>query len=375
MNSAPAKPERADEIEGAEPLILPDVVTWLWWVTLAVTSLMVLTAFLPLLSVDWWWVRIGDYPRAQLLFSYLAGISALLPFCTRQPAWGLLALLVVSIGIQLYWIFPYLPMTPREVEQAQSDDPQTRLRIVTANVLQSNEDSAPLLNLIEREQPDVVVLCEVNERWLRDLASLEHDFSYRITHPLENEYGIALYSNLELIGPKVRGLVKDDIPSIDVRIRLRTGDEVRLLAVHPNPPRPGEDTTKRDAELVLAGREVRGEKAAIVLGDMNDVGWSRTTNLFQKVSGLLDPRKGRGMYATFDATSWFWRYPLDYLFHSDTFRVVELRVLPSIGSDHFPLLVELSHEPDASQSQEGPELSDDDRKDAREAVEAVQQPE
>jgi endonuclease/exonuclease/phosphatase (EEP) superfamily protein YafD len=141
--------------------------------------------------------------------------------------------------------------------------------------------------------------------------------------------------------------------------------------VHPNPPRPGEDTTKRDGELVLVGREVHDDESVIVLGDMNDVGWSRTTRLFQKVSNLLDPRKGRGLYPTFNAKSSIWRYPLDHLFHSDDFRLVTIQTLPPIGSDHLPLSVELSHEPSAKEEQTAPTLDSDDRDDAADTVEAL----
>jgi hypothetical protein len=107
---------------------------------------------------------------------------------------------------------------------------------------------------------------------------------------------------------------------------------------------------------------------------MNDVGWSRTTKLFQKVSKLLDPRKGRGMYPTFNAKSLIWRYPLDHLFHSDDFRLATIRTLPPIGSDHLPLMVELSHEPSAAKEQAAPPLDRNDRKDAAETVEALDQP-
>ncbi|HBL44471.1 MAG TPA: endonuclease/exonuclease/phosphatase [Planctomycetaceae bacterium] len=333
--------------------------------------ILAITAFFPLLLVDWWWVRIGDFPRLQLLVCYIVVLLTLIPFRRKITAKIAAAVLCAGIGIQLFWIFPYLAIAPHEMETAQSQNTETRLRILTANVLQKNTDAAAVLELIDREQPDIVVLCEVNQRWISDLAPLETKYSYHLTHPLDNTYGMAFYTNLRVKSAEVRGLVKREIPSIDATVLLRSGKEVRLFAVHPNPPRPGEDTTKRDAELVLVGREVSKSKSAIVLGDLNDVGWSRTTNLFQEVSGLLDPRKGRGLFATYDATSWIWRYPLDYLFVSDDFRVAEIRTLPDIGSDHFPLFVELSYEPEAAASQEGPDLDSGDQEDAAEAVQSA----
>lgn len=177
-----------------------------------------------------------------------------------------------------------------------------------------------------------------------------------------------------MLSAEVRYFVKQDIPSIDARVQLRSGVEIRIFAVHPNPPRPGEDTTKRDGEMVLVGREAKqADTPVIVMGDLNDVGWSSTTNLFQEVSGLLDPRVGRGFYSTFDASSRIWRYPLDYLFHSSEFRLMKLAVLEHIGSDHFPLLVELSYEPDAANVQQGPSLDPGDQQDAKESVEAARE--
>lgn len=366
MNTSTTTPEKTDPVSSESGWK-----RWLWYGLLLICVILAITAFMPLLLVNWWWVRIGDFPRLQLLICYVLVLLAIIPFRKRLTAKIAAAVLCAGIGIQLFWIFPYLAIAPNEMETAQSQDPETRLRILTANVLQKNTDAAAVLELIDREQPDIVVLCEVNQRWISDLAPLETKYSYHLTHPLDNTYGIAFYTNLRVKSAKVRGMVKREIPSIDATVLLRSGKEVHLFAVHPNPPRPGENTTKRDAELVLVGREVSKSESAIVLGDLNDVGWSRTTNLFQEVSGLLDPRKGRGLFATYDATSWFWRYPLDYLFVSDDFRVAEIRTLPDIGSDHFPLFVELSYEPEAAASQEGPDLDAGDQEDAAEAVEAA----
>lgn len=343
-----------------------------WWQRTRILFLIVLaaTGLLPLLPVDIWWIRIGDFPRIQLLIAYVIVIGLLLISRRRRTQRGWILLLSACVMIQLYWIFPYLPIAPHEVETAKSEDVDRRLKILSANVLQDNTDYESLLKLVRNAEPDVLVVVEVNQRWVDALAPLTKIFPYHKIYPLENKYGIALYSQLELTSAEVRFMVSDQIPSIDAKLQIPSGAEVRLFAIHPNPPRPGEHTTKRDGELVLVGREVAASKGtAIVLGDLNDVGWSRTTNLFQEVSGMLDPRKGRGVYPTFNANSWIWRYPLDHLFHTEDFRVVELRTLPHIGSDHLPLWVTLSYEPDAEETQEPPDLDPGDREDADEAVE------
>jgi hypothetical protein len=87
---------------------------------------------------------------------------------------------------------------------------------------------------------------------------------------------------------------------------------------------------------------------------LNDVAWSRTTKLFQKMSGLLDPRVGRGFFNTFHAHIPLLRFSLDHIFHSSEFRVRKLKVLADVGSDHFPVFVELSLEPEAVLQQPAP---------------------
>ncbi len=90
----------------------------------------------------------------------------------------------------------------------------------------------------------------------------------------------------------------------------------------------------------------------IVTGDLNDVAWSPTTRAFRRISGLQDPRIGRGMFNTFHAQYPFFRWPLDHIFHSQHFALADIQRLPSIDSDHFPLLSDLVFNPVTTQQSE-----------------------
>ena len=122
--------------------------------------------------------------------------------------------------------------------------------------------------------------------------------------------------------------------------------------------------------LVARELEARGGPA-VVTGDFNDVAWSHTSRLLQRLGGLLDPRVGRGLFNTFDATQPLLRYPLDHVLHTEHFTIAELRRLPFFGSDHFPMFAVLCFEPAAGQPNGVPAPKPGDRREAIESIEKV----
>jgi endonuclease/exonuclease/phosphatase (EEP) superfamily protein YafD len=162
-----------------------------------------------------------------------------------------------------------------------------------------------------------------------------------VHQPQSNTYGMLLYSRYPLVDPRIEFRVQPDVPSIHTGVQLPSGDVVRLHCLHPRPPAPGENTrsTERDAELLLVAKQLEHEdRPSIVVGDMNDVAWSHTNSLFQKISGLLDPRIGRGFFSTFNANWPFIRFPLDHAFVSHHFRLRAFEVLAHMGSITFQCL-------------------------------------
>jgi endonuclease/exonuclease/phosphatase (EEP) superfamily protein YafD len=221
---------------------------------------------------------------------------------------------------------------------------EKHFKLLVCNVYQDNRKTEKCLRCIRENDPDIIILVETDSWWKSQLAPLEEIYPYRVLKPLDNTYGMLMYSRLELIDPEVKYLVEEDIPSIHTRVRLPSGDLFHLYSVHPEPPVPQENprSTERDAELLIVAKQAKGcQLPVIVAGDLNDVAWSYTTELFMKVSGLLDPRRGRGFYNTFHAKYWFLRWPLDHVFCSRHFQLFNLKRLDAMGSDHFPILIEL----------------------------------
>lgn len=347
-------------------------VQWIWF---GATLVLVAMTLLPLSRITAWWVRGLDFPRLQLSALALALLAAGIVITTLDGLTPLvlsgLALCVGCIAFHAWWILPYTPLWPTEVLDANGARPC--LRLLNANVLTSNRGAERFLALVRSNNPDIVVTLESDAWWQEHLDTLQDDYPYSVKVPLDNLYGMHLYSRLPLSDTEVAWPVEDDVPSIHTCVQLSDTLDLRLHVLHPVPPSPteNEESTERDAELVVVAQSVaKGTGPVVVTGDLNDVAWSTTTRLFRKISGLLDPRVGRGMYNTFHADYPFLRWPLDHLFHSEHFTVSELRRLPGFGSDHFPLLVELCHQPLRGEAQEGPEEDADDQELAREKAAA-----
>ena len=322
-------------------------------------SVMIVATALPLLRANAWWIRVFDFPRLQITVISAAALAVLLCSFDRSSAWqvAFAAALALCLAYQSYMMFPYTVLARRQVEQARKSGAGGTIALLFANVLMTNRDSQRLLAIVRSQDPDLLLAVETDAWWQRELDVLARTHPHCVRQPQDNTYGMLLYSRLELVEPQVKFLVQGDVPSIHARVKLRCGTLIELRCVHPRPPAPDEakESTPRDVELIVVGRELKHKRApAIVLGDLNDVAWSRTNYQFQELSGLLDPRIGRGFYHTFHARYPFLRYPLDHCFHTKHFRLVSFRRLSAFGSDHFPVGIKLSYEPDAAATQEEP---------------------
>lgn len=322
------------------------------------TALALLLTLLPLSRHPHWIIRGMDFPRLQfaIFIATLLIADFLVLNIQSGLTWLLISIATLCLIWQLWWILPYTFLWRLEAKKASSSSFENQISILTANVLTPNRNARLLIQLVKEHNPDVLVTLESDQWWEDQLKVLEADMPHSVKCPLDNLYGMHVFSRLPLDDQEISYLVEEGVPSIHTTLTLRSGNSVRMHFVHPAPPSPTEnpESAERDAELVIVARSVaESDQPVIVTGDLNDVAWSATTRLFRKISGLLDPRVGRGMFNTFHADFPFLRWPLDHLFHSQHFTLNSIKRLPSIGSDHFALLTRLTFSPMKGAEQEG----------------------
>jgi endonuclease/exonuclease/phosphatase (EEP) superfamily protein YafD len=333
------------------------------------------STFIPFIPSKKWYIRMMDFPRLQTFFIALVALVWYLYFHYWKGTadYIIIGLLIIAIIIQAYKAFPYTPLGKKEVKWADKDaDDSNSISFFICNVRQKNNEYQRVIDRIMEYDADIIITTESNKAWGNKLAAIKDRYPHQVEIPQENAYGMHLYSKLPLQHQEVRHLVEPDIPSIKTTVQLPNDAIIELFVVHPRPPFPTEDddSKDRDAELVMVGKDARKSKGAVIVaGDFNDVAWSATTRLFQEVSGLLDPRRGRGFYNTFHAQWPVFRWPLDHIFHSTDFQLLQIEKAGKVGSDHFPMYVKLRYAPEQKEEQQSVQKDEDTDEKAAETIE------
>ena len=355
------------------------------WILVCVAGALTVFTVLPWIRSGWWVVRVCDFPRAQLGAACLLGVVAAVILIAmghrNTPTVASLILFGVCAAVQAAHVVQFLPIWPDAVPSAGADENSQRVRLLVSNLDYGNEERARVARWLERDDLDLLVLVEVDEGWMRALESVRERYPHRIEAVRPEGLGIALWSKFALEEGRVEHIVSDERPSLHARVVVGDGRSFAINALHPTPPGlkeedgDREDSRERDAELILLAKRIADEPGTdrLVVGDLNDAAWSHTTRMFLRISGMKDPRRGRGMYSTYPASKPLLRYPIDHVFVSAGYRVHGLRRETAPGSDHLAMFADLSlveregvsPEPKPSDAENGEEIIEEGREDAR----------
>ncbi|KAB1066819.1 endonuclease/exonuclease/phosphatase family protein [Tamlana haliotis] len=299
---------------------------------------LIMLSLLPFSKNQHWFFRVPEFVKIQLLFFQIIALIGLFAFSTKNTwLWVVAAAQTILI---VYHIYILARFTKFYKKQDYGPKNAKTLKVISTNIYQYNTDFERFKSFIKKENPDIFITIESNADWEKAMRDLKQDYPHSQKITLENTYGMHLYSKLPFDKVNTHYFVADDIPSIEAHLKTPDGEDFVLFSVHPPPPSPTEEdnSKERDGDLLCIAKRVKTiNKPTLVIGDFNTVAWSKIAELFRKNSGLIDGRTGRGVLATYHAKYWFFRAPLDLVFHSTTVFLKELTLLEHIGSDHFPI--------------------------------------
>ncbi|MDJ1480679.1 endonuclease/exonuclease/phosphatase family protein [Cytophagaceae bacterium YF14B1] len=342
-------------------------------------AVLIVFSWMHLIRYEVWWIRAADFPHLQLAVPLLViFVAYLIWFDIDSPKeYVFIYVTAITLIYHLYRIRPYTRLHSHQVLSSEKEQKSgDGLKLLIFNVFMDNTRCDEFLQQVYQYNPDIVLAVETNQHWMNKLKPLEKIYAYRVSCPLENTYGMLFYSRFPIKHKEINFLVQDDIPSLYVQLTLPSKRVIDLYGVHPRPPAPGENnrSTERDVELIQVGKRAKvATNPVIVAGDLNDVAWSHTTRLFQRLSGLLDPRIGRGFFNTFNAKYWLLRWPLDHVFVSHHFKLIDIERLPNCGSDHFPMFAHFCYEPDPEAKENKPQAEASDYKEANEKEQQLEE--
>ncbi|MFP4058667.1 MAG: endonuclease/exonuclease/phosphatase family protein [Candidatus Brocadiia bacterium] len=317
----------------AEPRAQQPLRTTFWRLVALAAAVGCVPTVLALGARRWWVLELAAHFRVY----YAAGLAA----CAALLAAGRRLRLALLPALFAAWNAALV--APRYAGRPPARGAGPRLRLLSANVATANRQHRRFLDAVAREEPDLVLVMEVNAAWAAALQPLREAYPHVIERVREDNFGIAFYSRLPVERLLVRRLGGSGVPAVVARLSLE-GTALTVLGVHTLPPVSRRYARTRNAQLADAAALAAGRQGPVVLvGDLNATPWSPHFADLLRRSGLRDTARGYGVQPT-------WRplpllaLPIDHLLASEEVAVLDRRVLPPVGSDHRPLVADLGLE-------------------------------
>ncbi len=219
---------------------------------------------------------------------------------------------------------------------------EPEVRALFANVGRWNVDHDRLVALIRWIQPDIIALAEVDDPWIESLATISDDYPHRVLATREDNFGTALLSRFPLASGSIESIGRLRLPSIVATVET-SGGSWRILVTHPVPPFHASAYGSRNSQIAGLAAYVGDDTIpTLVLGDLNASPWSPYVRDLRARAGLTSAATGLRALYTWPVGIPLFALALDHCLYSTAAVAVGYRVLENIGSDHYPILCELS---------------------------------
>lgn len=282
----------------------------------------------------WWAFDLFCHFRAQYLAASI--LLALVFAAARATRWAFAALALAALNLA-----PILPLFLQPAEAAPHAAEGT-LRLLSFNVFRFNRQYDRLLAYVQRQRPDVLVLVEITADWMPSVRQLASAYPYQWTNAGDDVTGIAVMSRLQPRDARTVDLGNHGVPSYLLTFE-RAGGEIAVLGAHLNWPLGARASRTRNTQLAAIARLARTHpRPLVVLGDLNITPFSAHFHSTLRDGGLQPCVPGGGLRPTWPAHFPPLLIQIDHCLASARVRAWSFRVGEYLGSDHYPISVEVA---------------------------------
>ena len=268
----------------------------------------------------------------RLQYAALLAAAGVLALALWQPYLVVAAVSLAAVNIAAVAPWQHAP-------RAAASTTGPTLRVVAFNVESANHRYDQLAPLIARLHPDVLGLVELTPGWARAAKRASSRVRPRRFVVQRGAYGMGLLSATRPTALSARRFPTDGPAVLIARFRIR-GLPVTFVLVHVHTPFAG-SVHERELRALAAARPSFGPRL-IVCGDFNTVSWSAQFRDFSQTAGLTDVFRGAWHGYSWPSWSPLLAVPLDHCLISSGLAVRDRQFGPSMGSDHFPLVLDVA---------------------------------
>jgi endonuclease/exonuclease/phosphatase (EEP) superfamily protein YafD len=294
-----------------------------------------------------WLFELLSHFRLQYV---IAGTALALVLAARRQWTGG----AIAVAVAIANAVPVIPYLPHQAgPHAAGAKSKETVRVMAINLRHRFGDIDAARRLIRAEQPDVVLLNELLPRHLDAVMALDEMLPYRVGTAPRGKFDAVLLSRLPIVSSRIHFPAAQFLPVIEARLcRDPAGRKSCFTVIALHAPRPDFRRGQAQAEtLALVGERAAAvaDRRVVVMGDLNTTPFSyRFRDLLTHGGGLADAAIGARW-----RTTWISRFPpfgltLDHVLVGAAVVPLAHRVADDIGSDHFPLIVDVALEAGAS---------------------------
>ena len=269
---------------------------------------------------------------------------------TRFWKEGLLSIVFGAAAFSAALGYSILPgLGPVHASFQPKPEARATYRLLQLNLRFNNALSGEVLSLIGSLRPDIVTVQEVSVMWQGKLALLKAAYPHQfLCDGWGRIGGVAILSRRPFDAGSIPECLEDG-SFATAKVDLG-GRHVDIASIHLHWPWPYGQSSQLDRLTAPLSQLFRD---AILAGDLNATPWSAAADRIAE-AGELNPVPVAGstwLYHTLPDWLRFAGLPIDQTFAKGAVTIHSAATLDAVGSDHLPILVEFSLEPEGDEYQ------------------------